>query len=478
MAYEAVIGLETHAELLTQTKMFCGCSTTFGSDPNTQTCPVCIGMPGVLPVVNQRAFEYGLLVALALQCEIAETTEFDRKNYYYPDLPKNYQISQNHNSIGTGGYLDIQVGDEAKRVGMDNVHLEEDAGKLVHPEGPNVDYSLVDLNRAGTPLLEIVTKPDMRSSAEAEAYMHQLRDVLLYLGVCDCKIEEGRLRFEVSVSVRPKGQTKLGNRVEVKNVASIKAVVRATEHEIERQIKMLEGRGVVAQETRLWNDDLGQTERMRSKEEAQDYRYFPEPDLVPAHVTQETLAGLREALPELPLRRRMRLMADQGLSAYDAGVLTADRRVADWYEECVGIVGDPKTVSNWVTNDVLRELKDRGIGVDEFKVTPQMLTDLLKLQSNGKISHANARKVFADMAETGEPPEAVVAAKGLTQVSDEGELLDVVRKVIAANPKPADDVRNGKKKAISFLMGQVMRETKGQADPKMVGQLFQKELMG
>ncbi len=476
MAYEAVIGLETHAELLTETKMFCGCPTAFGAEPNTQTCPVCIGMPGVLPVVNEKAVEFGLLVALALHCDIPEVTRFDRKNYYYPDLPKNYQISQNYNCLGVGGYLEIEVDGQVKRVGMNNVHMEEDAGKLIHPEAADADYSLVDLNRAGTPLLEIVTEPDMRTPQELEAFMLEMRDLLLYLGVCDCKIQEGRLRFEVSVSVRPEGQTELGDRVEVKNVASIKAVVRAAEYEIKRQTKVLEQGGRVARETRLWDDELGRTEPMRSKEEAQDYRYFPEPDLPPIRLPRERLAELEAALPELPLARRRRFVNELGLSAYDAGVLTADQRVADWYEECLKLHDDPKTVCNWVINNVLRELNERGIGIDAFRVRPAGLAELLKLLADRQITNAHAKEVFAEMAETGRGAAAIVEERGLTQISDEGELLQIVRQVIEANPKPAQDVRDGKKKAIGFLMGQVMRATKGQADPKLVSRLFEQEL--
>ena len=476
MEYEAVIGLETHVELATRTKMFCGCSTQFGSGPNTQTCPVCIGMPGVLPVANQQAIEFALEVALSLHCRIEPVTHFDRKNYYYPDLPKNYQISQNCSNLGAGGYLDIEVDGETKRIRMDNVHLEEDAGKLVHGQDPSLDVSMVDLNRAGTPLLEIVTEPDMRSPGEVQAFMNTLRSTLLYLVVSDCKMQEGRLRFEVSVSLRPKGAAELGNRVEVKNVASVKAVVRATEYEIERQGELLRAGKEVPRETRLWSDDLARTEHMRSKEEAQDYRYFPEPDLVPIEVARDQLDALAESLPELPLARRKRFRDRLGLSDYEAGVLTADKSVADYFEACLDSHDAPKSVCNWVTNDVLRELNERGLAAGEFVVQPDMLTELIKTQEAGEVSVAQAREVFAEMAATGKRAAVIVEEKGLSQISGEGELLEVVRAVIDANPKAADDVRNGKKKAIGFLIGQIMRETKGKASAPVVTQILQREL--
>ena len=476
MDYEAVIGLETHAELLTQTKMFCGCSTKFGAEANTQTCPVCIGMPGVLPVVNQRAFEHGLKAALALHCVIADATQFDRKNYYYPDLPKNYQVSQNYNNLGTAGHFDVEVDGEVKRIRIHNVHLEEDAGKLIHSEAPKQSCSLVDLNRAGTPLLEIVTEPDMRSTAELEAFMNELRSTLLYLDVSDCKMEEGRLRFEVSVSVREPGAAKLGSRVEVKNVASVKAVVKAAEYEIERQSKLLSRGDTVAMETRLWNDVLGKTERMRSKEETKDYRYFPEPDLVPCNITKRQLDRLQGEIPELPLVRRRRFVREFRLSEYEAGVLIADKRVADYFEECLDDHNSPKAVCNWVINDVLRELNERRIDVREFIVSPSMLVELIRLQEAGEVTMAHAREVFAEMAATGRAAGEIVQAKGLTQISDEDELANIVRQVIDANPKAAADVRDGKKKAVGFLMGQIMRQTKGRASPQVVTELLRKEL--
>ena len=476
MQYEAVIGIETHVELLTDTKMFCSCSTHFGRDANTQTCPVCIGMPGVLPVVNQKALDYALKVALALHCDIGHVTRFDRKNYYYPDLPKNYQISQNYDNLGTGGYLDIEVEGEVKRIRMHNVHLEEDAGKLMHSEDPRQSVSLVDLNRTGTPLLEIVTEPDMRNTAELEAFMSEERNLLLYLGVSDCKMQEGRLRFEVSVSVREPEATELGNRVEVKNVASMKAVVRAAEYEIARQSELV-SRGIeVERETRLWNDDAGKTERMRSKEEAHDYRYFPEPDLVPFRLEQQRLDELRSEIPELPLARRQRFVSGLGLSDYDAGVLTADQRIADYYEEGLAGHDSPKALCNWVINHVLAALNERKVDIDDFAVTSAMLVELLELGEGGKITRAHAREVFGEMAETGKSAPAIVEEKGLTQISDEDALTTAVREVIEANPKAADDVRNGKKKAIGFLMGQVMRATKGQASPQVVTELLNREL--
>ncbi|MBM4083296.1 MAG: Asp-tRNA(Asn)/Glu-tRNA(Gln) amidotransferase subunit GatB [Planctomycetes bacterium] len=476
MEYEAVIGLETHAELATETKLFCGCGTRFGAEPNSQTCPVCIGMPGVLPVMNRKAFECALKVALALNCQIRPTTRFDRKNYYYPDLPKNYQISQNCTNLGTDGYLDLQVDGQMRRVGITNVHLEEDAGKSIHPEDTGADFSLIDLNRAGIPLLEIVTAPDMRSAAEVDAYMQTLRNTLLYLGVSECKMQEGDLRFEASISVRPKGATQLGNRVEVKNLNSMKAVVGAVEHEIERQTEILRQGGTVARETRLWDEVRGCTERMRSKEEAHDYRYFPEPDLVQVEIHEQWLADIRAGIPELPLARRRRFTEQLGLSEYDASILAESHELADYFEACLRCHNAPKPVANWIANDVLRELKEQRKTPTEFVVKPDMLAALVKLVEDGTISVAGGREVFAEMCKTGQPPQAIVEARGLAQVSDSDALNNAVVEALRAHPAVVADYKRGKKNAGAFIVGQIMKATKGKANPKVVSDLVRQHL--
>jgi len=396
--YETVVGLETHAHLLTESKMFCGCSTKFGSPPNTQTCPVCQGLPGVLPVINRKAFGLGLKIALALHCEIAPVTQFDRKNYYYPDLPKNYQISQNYNNLGVNGWIDLEVNGATRRVGIWNVHLEEDAGKLEHPEDTGAQYTAVDLNRAGTPLLEIVSAPDMRCAEEADAYMHELAAMLRHLEVSDCKMQEGSLRFEAGISVRPLGTETMGNRVEVKNLNSMSSVCRAIEYEARRQIRILESGGTVPSQTMLWNVAKGVTEPMRSKEEAKDYRYFPEPDLVPVEITKEWLDAVRAEMPELPADMRKRFVTEYGLPGYDASVLVEDRAVAAYFEGCVAAGAEPKAASNWVMGEVLRELNERRCGINELPVAPAMLAELIGLVGDGSISNNIAKEVFAGRA--------------------------------------------------------------------------------
>ncbi|MEW6358667.1 MAG: Asp-tRNA(Asn)/Glu-tRNA(Gln) amidotransferase subunit GatB [Planctomycetota bacterium] len=474
--YEATIGLEVHAELLTKTKLFCPCPTTFGAEPNTQTCPVCIGMPGVLPVLNKRAFELTLKTALALNCEIPDEVNFDRKNYNYPDLPKNYQISQNHLNIGAKGHLDLLVNGEKKRVGIWNVHLEEDAGKNIHGEGRDAAYSFVDLNRTGTPLMEIVSAPDLHSPDEVEAYCKTLRNLLLYLQVCDCKMQEGRLRFEPGISVRRKGAKELGKRVEIKNLGSITAAIRAVEYEIERQIAVLEEGGTVPQETRLWDADRNRSERMREKESSHDYRYFPEPDLVWYRVDEEWKGRIREEIPELPTAKRVRFMEEMGLSDYDAGVLADEKALADYFEECLTHHNQPKAVANWLINDVLRAVKEQGISIADYPVRAETLADLVKIVDSGKLSVAQGREVLAEVAATGKSPDAIIREKGLEQVSDEGALEAAIEKVIAANPQAAADFKAGRKQAMGFLIGQIMRETKGKANAKVVGPMLTKRL--
>jgi len=478
MALEPVIGLEVHAELATETKLFCGCSTRFGAEPNTQTCPVCMGMPGVLPVVNRGAFELGLKTALALNCEVAPRTNFDRKNYYYPDLPKNYQISQSYHNLGVNGRLDIPVNGDFHRVRIWNVHLEEDAGKLVHSEGPGGRYSLVDLNRTGVPLVEIVSAPDMHSIVQVESYMRALRSILLYTEVSDCKMQEGSLRFEASVSVRQEGTDRLGSRVEIKNLNSMRAVARAVEYEVERQTRAIERGESVAQETRLWDEERGRSERMRTKEEAQDYRYFPEPDLVPVTVDADRIARVRETIPELPTPRLKRFVQEYGLSEYDARVLTDDRQVADYFEECLKVFGTPKAVCNWVTNEVLRVLNEQKISISEFGPSPRMVAALAEMVHKGQINVAAGRDVFAEMVETGKEPRQIVAEKGLTQISDENALNAAVADAVAGNPKALADWGQGKKNALNALVGAVMKATKGKANPRLVRELLVKKLGG
>ncbi|MGB9886202.1 MAG: Asp-tRNA(Asn)/Glu-tRNA(Gln) amidotransferase subunit GatB [Moorellales bacterium] len=478
--YEAVIGLEVHVELKTASKAFCSCPTAFGAEPNTQVCPVCLGLPGVLPVINRKMVDYALKVALALNCRIAPRCKFDRKNYYYPDLPKNYQISQYDLPLATGGYLEIEVDGRTRRIGITRVHMEEDAGKLIHQGealGPGA-YSLVDLNRTGVPLLEIVSEPDLRSPEEAYAYLTALKAVLQYLDVSDCKMEEGSLRCDANVSVRPRGSSAFGTKTELKNMNSFKALQRALAYEIERQIEVLLRGGEVEQETRMWDEARGVTVTMRGKEEAHDYRYFPEPDLVPLEIDSAWIDRIRAELPELPAQRRRRFVEQYGLPAYDAGVLTASRAMADYFEACTSLYPQPKTVSNWLMGDFSRLLNASGLEVEQTPVKPEGLAELLKLIDEGTISGKIAKTVFEEMFATGRSARAIVEEKGLVQISDEAALAAVVDRVLAENPGPAADFRAGKEKALGFLVGQVMRATRGQANPALVNRLLRERLQG
>ncbi len=472
MRYEAVIGLETHAELLTESKLWCRCGTRFGEPPNTQTCPVCLGMPGVLPVLNKRAFELALKAALALHCVINRETFFDRKNYYYPDLPKNYQVSQNYCNLGRDGYLEMSADGGIRRVGIWNVHLEEDAGKNIHVESPGADYSLVDLNRAGVPLLEVVSAPDMHSVEEAEAFMHTLRRLLLYCEVSDCKMQEGSLRFEASVSLRRPGEEKLGSRVEIKNLNSIKAVTRCLAYEIERQSRLLREGGAVEMETRLWDEAGGRSERMRSKERAQDYRYFPEPDLVPFVVDEGWLERVQAEVPELSLGRRRRFVRDHGLSEYDARVLTEERAVADYFEACLAAHNEPKSVANWIMNEVLAILNERKVSIAEFEVPPQRFAELIEAADKGKVTAAAAREILGKMIETGKNAATLIEETGAETIGQEEDLAPIVEQVLAEARKAVQDYLGGKKKAIGALLGQVMRLTGGKADPKLAREIL------
>ena len=445
MEYEVVVGLETHAELATVTKLFCGCSTKFGAEPNTQVCPVCLGMPGVLPVMNKKAFEYALKAAIALNCRIDEFTNFDRKSYYYPDLPKNYQISQNYYNLGVEGYMDISVNSVISRVRIHNVHLEEEAGKLIHPEEVDADYSLVDFNRAGVPLLEIVSYPDMRNVDEVESYMQTLRKILLYTGISDCKMQEGSLRFEASISLRKKGSDKLGNRVEIKNLNSMKSVLKAIEYEAKRQSEVLDRGETVDRETRLWDEVSEKSARMRSKEEAQDYRYFPEPDLLPVLIDEKWLSAIKVSIPELPLERKQRFMEVFKLSDYDASVLTEDKVLADFFDECVKIMDRPKAFCNWIINDLLREVKDRKLDIDNLPIKAKQLAGLVEIIEKGAISSTIAKEVFSEMIQTGKGPQTIIEEKKLAQISDEGLIEAVITKVISGNPDAIEDYKKGKK---------------------------------
>jgi len=476
MPYEVVIGLETHAELLTQSKLWCRCRTRFGEPPNTQTCPICLGMPGVLPVLNREAFQLAVKSALALDCRINRRTFFDRKNYYYPDLPKNYQISQNYCNLGEDGRLDVPVNGDAKRVGILNVHLEEDAGKNFHAEHTGADYSLVDLNRAGTPLLEIVSAPDMRSIAEAEAYMHTLRQVLLYTGVSDCKMQEGSLRFEASISLREPGADEYGARVEIKNLNSMKAVSKSLAYEVKRQTRILERGGAVDRETRLWDDAAGRSERMRSKEEAHDYRYFPEPDLVPLELSDEDIERLRAQLPELAAERRRRFVEQYSLGEYDAQVLTSDPALADYFEQAVKAYNSPKSIAHWIMNDVLAILNEQAIAIAQFELAPDGLAALIKLADEKTVTAQAARDVMRKMIETGKDAASLVKEMGAETIADAGDLAPVIEEALAQNEKAVRDYLKGKKTAMKALVGQVMRISRGKADPALAAKLLQEKL--
>ena len=478
MKYEAVIGLEVHTELRTATKIFCSCKTSFGAEPNTNVCPVCLGLPGVLPVLNKKVLEFAVRTGLALNCEISRYSKFDRKNYYYPDLPKNFQTSQYDLPICEHGHLDIEVDGKKSTVRITRAHMEEDAGKLVH-HGTSItdsDYSLVDYNRTGTPLLEIVSEPDIRSAKEAVAYMEKLRAILQYCGVSDCKMEEGSLRCDANVSVRPVGQKELGTKTEIKNINSFRGVERAIEYEAMRQAQLLEDGGTVVQETRTWDEKEGVTKSMRKKEEANDYRYFPEPDLVPFTVSDEYIEEIRKTLPELPDARKARYMESYGLAAYDADYLTNHKDRADYFEAMVAAGAEPKEAANWLMGDFAKLLSRDNLEMKAAPVQAAAMADLLKLIAKGTISGKIAKQVFAEMWTSGKDPETIVKEKGLVQISDTGALEELAAKVIAANPQSVADFKAGKKKAVGFLMGQIMKETKGKANPQVVNGILTKML--
>lgn len=478
MSYETVIGLEVHSELKTNTKIFCGCSTTFGAAQNTQVCPVCLGLPGVLPVINERVVAFAIKAGLALNCKINHFSKFDRKNYYYPDLPKNFQTTQYDLPIAEHGYLDIEVGKVKKRIGITRIHMEEDAGKLVH-SGTTINDSssaCVDYNRTGVPLIEIVSEPDMSSPEEARAYMEKIKSILEYIDVSHCKMEEGNLRADVNISLRKTGKTELGTKAEMKNLNSFKMIESALAYEIERQTEILDDGGHIVQETRTWDDAKGMTVSMRSKEAAHDYRYLPEPDLVPIVTSDEQIEAIRKELPELPEARKKRLMDTHGLSDYDAAVITSTRQMAQYFDVALAQKSDAKLIANWMMGDLSKHLNAEGKSIAECPVAAEQLAALVDLISQGTISSKIAKTVFEEMWKTGDNPEKIVKEKGLIQITDTKEIEAIVDEVIAANPKPVEDYKSGNAKSIGFLVGQIMKQSKGKANPALVNELLKAKL--
>lgn len=478
MEYEAVIGLEIHSELKTKTKIFCGCKTTFGAPQNTHVCPVCLGLPGVLPVINKKVVEFAIKAGIALNCTINKFSKFDRKNYYYPDLPKNFQTSQFDLPIAEHGYVDIEVDGKPKRIRITRVHMEEDAGKLVHSGNTIKDSSSsnVDYNRTGVPLIEIVSEPDMRTPEEARAYMEKVKAILEYIDVSNCKMEEGNLRADVNVSLRAKGTEKLGTKAEMKNLNSFRMVENALTYEIDRQEEVLEDGGHIVQETRTWDDGKGITISMRTKEQAQDYRYMPEPDLVPIVTTDEQIEAIKKILPELPDARKNRLIKECGLSSYDAEMITNSRAMAEYFDEVVNKGADPKLAANWIMGDLSKQLNAEDKTIEDSPVAAADLAKMIKLIENGIISSKIAKKVFGEMWKTSTDPEIIVKEKGLVQITDTGAIEKIVDEVISSNPKPVADYKNGNAKSIGFLVGQVMKASKGKANPGMVNKLLKEKL--
>jgi aspartyl-tRNA(Asn)/glutamyl-tRNA(Gln) amidotransferase subunit B len=468
MEYEAVIGLEVHAQLLTNTKIFCSCPASFGGEPNIKTCPICLGMPGVLPVMNKRVLEFAIKTALALNCKIAPMSRFSRKNYFYPDLPKNYQISQYDLPLANNGHISIYINGVERIIGIKRVHMEEDAGKLLHNGN-----SYVDLNRASVPLIEIVTEPDIKDPGEASEYLKKLRTILQYLEVCDGNMEEGSLRCDANISIRPIGDKELGVKTELKNMNSFKNVEKALTYEIERQTDVLMNGGKIIQETRLWDANKGITYPMRSKEEAHDYRYFPEPDLLPIIIDDELINSIRSTLPELPDMRRTRFVKDYNIPEYDANILTSSKSLADFYEDCVKLYPKPKVISNWVMSELLRELKD---DIKESAIKPKHIAELLNLIDEGTISGKIAKSIFEEIFKTGKSPRKIVEERGLIQISDKKEIIKIIDRVLENNPKEVENYKKGKKKLFGYFIGEVMKETKGKANPRLVNELLKERL--
>lgn len=468
--YEVIIGLEVHAELSTNTKIYCNCTTEFGADPNTHCCPICTGMPGTLPVLNKKVVEYAVKMGLATNCKIANFSKQDRKNYYYPDLPKAYQISQYDLPLCENGHIDIEVDGKKKTIGITRIHIEEDAGKLIHDA--YTGDTLVDMNRCSVPLIEIVSEPDMRSAKEAVEYMQALKSILEYLDICDCKMQEGSLRCDVNLSVRPVGQKEFGTRTETKNLNSFKAIQNSIEFEIKRQIEVLENGGTIYQETRRFDDTKGEGYAMRTKEEANDYRYFPEPDLAPIVLSDEYINSIKESLPELPNVKKERYLKEYNLSLYDANILTMSIKTANYFENVVKKCNNPKMVANWIMGDFARLLNENDISIDESRIGEENLASLIDLIDKGTISSKIAKTVFEEMFNTGKEAKQIVEEKGLVQISDEGAIKEIVEKVVENNPQSIIDYKAGRDRALGFLVGQVMKESKGKANPGLVNKLL------
>ncbi len=472
--YETVIGLEVHAELSTKTKIFCKCPTKFGASPNTQVCPICMAMPGTLPVLNEKVVEYAVKAGITTNCEIERDSKNDRKNYFYPDLPKAYQISQYDKPLCKHGYIEITVDDEKKKIGITRIHIEEDAGKLNHDDFGQ--GSLVDLNRAGVPLIEIVSEPDMRSSAEVDAYLKKLKAILEYIEVSDCKMQEGSFRADVNVSVRKKGDTEFGTRTEMKNMNSFRSIVRAIEYERARQVEVLENGGKIEQETLRWDDVSGRTFSMRDKEDAQDYRYFPDPDLVAIKLSEEYIQNIKNGLPELPESRKQRYLDDYKLTQKEADGLTSSKYLSNLFEEATKISNNPKAVCNWIMSDISRILNEREMEPSDIKFSGKDLAELIDLIEKGTISSSIAKKVLEKMFDDTKKPKEIIEENGWIQISDEGAIKEVVLKILEANPQSVSDYKAGKDRALGFLVGQAMKETKGKANPQMLNQMFKDEL--
>ena len=479
MKYETVIGLEVHVQINTKTKIFCSCSTEFGKPPNVNTCPICLGMPGVLPVLNKQFLESSMKACLATHCTIAPMNRFARKNYFYPDLPKGYQISQFEEPLGVNGYINIYINGIKKRIGLTRIHMEEDAGKLIHGGnfgGPEKSY--VDFNRTGVPLCEVVSEPDLRSPEEARAYLGELKSILEYTQVSDCNMEEGNLRCDANISLRPKGQKEFGTRTELKNLNSFKFVQKAIEYEVDRQTRILDQGDQVIQETRLYDSDRGETFSMRSKEEAHDYRYFPDPDLVPVLLNKTWVEEIKKTIPELPEQKRERFVIEYNLPEYDAGVLTSSRELANYFEKCTSLFSKPKTISNWIMGDLLRELNKSNQTISKCPVSPNALVSLLQLIDEGVISGNIAKSVFEEMYQTGKEPTAIIDEKGLKQITDDKAIDKMVEGVLQANLSQVDEYKRGKEKVLGFLVGQVMKVSKGKANPGTVNKLLKEKISG
>ena len=472
--YEVIIGLEVHAELSTKTKIFCSCPTAFGAAPNTHTCPICMAMPGTLPVLNEKVVEYAVKAGLATNCEISRNSKNDRKNYFYPDLPKSYQISQFDKPLCEHGYVEIEINGEKKKIRLTRIHIEEDAGKLNHDEFGG--GSLVDLNRAGVPLIEIVSEPDLRSAEEVEQYLRKLKSILEYIEVSDCKMQEGSLRADVNVSVRKKGETKLGTRTEMKNMNSFRSIVRAIEYEVDRQIDVIENGGKIDQETLRWDDVSGKTFPMRDKEDAQDHRYFPDPDLVAIKLSEEYIENIKNSLPELPESRKERYLQEYKLSEKDAKLITASKYLSDLFEEAVKVCNNPKAVNNWIISDISRILNETEMEPIQIPFDAKQLGKLVVLIDKGTISSSIGKKVLVELFENPRDPEDIIKEKGWIQISDEGAIKEVVLKILENNPQSIADYKGGKDKALGFLVGQAMKETKGKANPQMLNKMFLEEL--